>query len=184
MVVLEVEGLRELIEVGHLIKPSGEIRQDWKIRKHVSYNGYQRTQYNKHPKLLTVLDEYFDWRVERQWGTTNLNEYRTLDPDSKLILNDNGEACHFTKRKVGDKVHKQPTGVNRLFSDFIKRTKLDGVTYRTLRKSYIIQLHRERLSVRSIMAITGIRDYESVSKVIRSDARTIEKAIDGIYVRL
>jgi len=74
--------------------------------------------------------------------------------------------------------------MNLLFRKLINQSGIDGVTYGTFRKSFMIQIMRFGLTIRNIMAVTGIRDYESVSKVVRADPSKVSKAVGGLYDKL
>lgn len=74
--------------------------------------------------------------------------------------------------------------MNLLFRKLISNAGLDDVTYGTFRKSFMIHLKRVGLTTRNIMAVTGIRVYESVSNVVRADPRTVSKAVGCLYDKL
>ena len=173
-----------LIEVGHVVASNGRLKQKWDLPAKVAFNGYARVLFTEHPRLNQLLDKYLNWRVKRGWGIKQHGKFRGLDPSSKLLLNDKAQPFHFTGVKKGER--RQPTGINLLFKKLIGKTDLadEGVTYGPFRKSFMTQLGQVGLSVRNIMAATGIRDYESVSRVVKSNPLTVEKAVTGLYDKL
>lgn len=173
-----------LLEVGHMVASNGRLKQKWDLPAKIAFNGYGRILFTEHRRLVQVLDKYLNWRVKRGWGIKQHSKYRGLDPSSKLLLNDEAKPFHFTGTKTGGR--RQPTGINLLFKKLIGKTELagQGVTYGTFRKSFMAQLANARLTIRNIMAVTGIRDYESVSRVVKLNPLTIDKAVAGLYEKL
>ena len=172
------------IEVGHVVGQNGRLKQKWGLPAKIAFNGYARILFTEHPRLIQLLDKYLNWRVKRGWGIRQHSKFRGLDPASKLLLNDKAQPFHFTGTKTGGR--RQPTGLNLFFKRLIGKTELadEGVTYGAFRKSFMAQLAQTGLSVRNIMAVTGIRDYESVSRVVKSNPLTVEKAVTGLYDKL
>lgn len=177
-------GELSLLEVEHVMNPNGRLKKKWELPADVAFNGHARTLFTEHTRLIEILDEYLNWRVERGWGAKEHSRFRGLDPKSKLLLNDHGQAFSFTTRVVGVSGGKQPTAMNLLFRKLITQSGIDGVTYGTFRKSFMIELMRFGLTIRNIMAVTGIRDYESVSKVVRADPSKVSKAVGVLYEKL
>ena len=141
-----------------------------------------------HPKLIEVLESYLAWRLKRGWGTWNLRQYRGFNPEVPLLLNDRGEPFTFTSRSKVEPNIKQPSGMNTLFRKLIGETKYKGmITYKDFRRSFMIHLHRPQegaLPIRQIMALTGIRDYESVRAVVGGEPVSVTAAVKGIYKKL
>ncbi len=173
-----------LLEIGHVINPNGRLKKKWELPDSVAFNRHARALFTEHPRLVEILDTYSNWRVDRGWGIKEHSRFRGLDPKSKLLLDDRGQAFSFSTRTADRSQGKQPTGVNQLFRKLITSAGLDDVTYGTFRKSFMIHLKRAGLTIRNIMAVTGIRDYESVSKVVRADPRTVAEAVGGLYEKL
>lgn len=173
-----------LLEVHHVMHPNGRLIKQWELPADVAFNGHARVLFSEHRRLIEILDKYFDWRVERGWGIKTHSRFRGLNPESKLLLNDNAQAFGFSSRGISNESGKQPTGINTLFRKLIANARLDGVTYSAIRKSFMIHLKRAGLSIRNIMAVTGIRDYESVSRIVRADPLTVATAVGGLYEKL
>lgn len=59
--------------------------------------------------------------------------------------------------------------------------------FKDLRQSFMIHCHRPDeggISIREIMEVTGIRDYESVRRIVALDPEKVTKKVKGIYNRL
>lgn len=178
-----------LLEIRDVMLKNGSLRADeWELPGHSAFNGVSRTLIATHPKLAEILERYLDWRVERKWGIWNLHQYRGLNPESPLLLNDRGEPFAFTSRSKAEPNVKQPSGINVLFRKLISATKFNGlITYKDFRRSFMIHLYRPTeggLTVRQIMTISGIRDYESVRAVVGGEPVLIAEAVKGIYKKL
>ena len=175
------------VTVSDIINAQGEIRKILVISPGIAFNGYERTLPINHPRLMKALERYVDMLIGRHWGIVKSKRYRELDPKREFLLNNMGEPFVFSRRSK-DSEKRQPTGINTFFRALIGRTKYKGkVTYTDFRRSYIIHMSRADegdLSIRNLMEVSGIRDYQSVKKIVDMDVRAVKKAVKGIYKKL
>jgi len=170
-----------------IINAQGEVRKNMVITPGIAFNGYERTLPINHPRLIEALERYIDMLIERHWGIVKSKRYRGLDPKREFLLNNMGEPFVFSRRSKNSE-KRQPTGMNTLFRSLIGCTRYKGkVTYTDFRRSYIVHMSRADegdLSIRNLMEVSGIRDYQSVKKIVDMDTRAVKKVIKGIYKRL
>jgi len=176
-----------LVTVSDMLNAKGEIKKTLIVTPGIAFNGHEREVSIGHSRLIEALERYIDMLLELKWGSGKSKRYGTFDPKQAFLLNDKGEPFGFSRRsKSSDTM--QPTGMNALFKNFISKTKYKGkVTYKDFRRSFIVHNARPDeggLTIRDLMEVTGIRDYHSVKKIVDMDAKTIKKAVKGIYKRL
>ena len=176
-----------LVTIGDLLDKKGTIQKKWVLPEIRTFNGNARIIYTLHLKHIDMIYNYFNWLVEQEIYTTNQGEYMGLDPEARLLVNDQLKPFGFTGRSSDPNktLNLQPSGINSFFKRLIERSDLrNKITYSDFRKSLIIRLKRVGIKTKEILEITGIRDYESVRRVIATDTLTLEQAIQGIYTKL
>jgi integrase len=181
-----------LLQVGDVVHEHGPLRKVWTLPAKTAYNGYERKISTEHARLIEALEAYLEWRCAQgaklSGHVEHSTRYRGLDPQSVLMLNDNGAPFAFSKRSKAQPGSVQPTGINALFKRLIGRSNLNGgVTYTDFRRSFICHLAREEegnLSMRNIMAVTGMRDYSGVKRIVDADTKHLKDVVKGIYNRL
>jgi integrase len=179
------------VTIKDVMNTDGSLKARWTLPAHIAFNGRPRDLFTVHETLIDKLSAYVSWRSKRNIGTTNLKRFASLNPNSELFLDDQGAPFGFTERsaKTGTKrvVSQQATGILRYYRDLVRRDRIaarKGLTFRDFRRCFIQELAKARLTTRNIMAVTGIRDYATVSRIAKSDPITVEAAIGGIYTRL
>ena len=176
------------ILIDDILDAKGELKKKWVLRAEISHNRYARELYTEHKSLIGYIDIYLNWRVSNDYGTTNLGEFRTLDPESKLFLTDKGEEFKFSRRSSDDKVNLQPTGMNSYFQKLIKNSGISGFTYKDFRNSLAVNMHRDGNGTprikKTIMSYLGIRSYDAFCKIVNNDPKTLHQVIKGIYNRI
>ena len=181
-------GELSLIEVADILDAKGQLKKKWTLRAEISFNGHARDLYIEHESLVKRIDTYLDDRVIRELGTTNIGEYRHLDPDSKLFLNPGGEPFKFARRESGNKVNLQPTGMNAYFKRLIQNAGLVEVTFKDFRRSLAIQMFREGQRktgvIKDIMMYMGIRSYSAMRKILNHDPVMLHDMIKGVHKRI
>lgn len=90
------------IEVQDVLFPSGALRDEVSLRAAITKGCRQRCIYLSHAKTIETLERYLDYRIARRLRTTgDPVRYRSLEPESKLILTHKGYKFHLnTKKRV------------------------------------------------------------------------------------
>lgn len=73
-----------LITIGDLIDKKGLVKKRWVLPSERAFNGMSRMVciLNEH-----LINDYLDWLIKNKINRTNLNEYRGLDPEARLLVN-------------------------------------------------------------------------------------------------
>lgn len=174
------------VTISDVLDQNGEVIKRWQLPEQRAFNSVARIIYTINDTHVQLLSDYIDWLIEKELYLINNAEYRGLNPDARLLVNDQLKKFGFTGRKANsDKSNEQPSGVNTFFKRLIERSELKGqFTYTDFRKSMIIQLKRAGIKNKEIMVATGIKDYNSVRKIVATDVIHLEDAIQGIYNRV
>lgn len=179
-----------LLRVRDVLNQDGSLKFDWQLPEHIAYNGYARPLSTCHPKHIAALQEYIEDRKNKKIGVSNLGAFDRLDPDSSLVLTDKGAQYGMSPRKgkEGTKTNYQPTGMTNLFKRMVRRTRYAGdIKYSDFRNSFIIHMYRAMAgcpSMRELIEVSGIRDYESLKKIVIMDKEEIKKPIKNLFIRL
>ena len=118
-------GELSLIEISDILTTRGHLKKKWLLRSEIAFNRHKRELYTEHESLVNYLNAYLLKRYDQNHGVTNSGEYRGLDPDSKLFLDQAGIAFKFSRREAGNKVNLQPTGINSYFKKLINNAGLE-----------------------------------------------------------
>ena len=177
-----------LIEIGDILTAKNKLKRKWILRKEVSHNGFAREIYTEHESLVKYLNNYLNWRVIQQHHVTNIGEFKSLDPVSKLFLTGRGKPFSFSRRDSSDVLNMQPTGLNSYFKKLIVNSGIDGFTYKDFRNSLAIVMFREGCRItgvkKDIMTYLGIRSYDSLMRTLSADPKTIHEMLKGIHKRI
>lgn len=159
------------VEIQDILHKSGALRQEVSLRAAVTKGSRQRCVYPTNCDLVAALEDYLAYRIARRWilddGQTR---YRTLRPDSPLILTFKGQRFYLnTKRRInvdGERIDylacdSLQSHVTKLYRDAGRRTMAsrllaNGVDLDTL------QLMLGHASWTMLMTIwTSIREYSN-----------------------
>jgi len=177
-----------LLRVRDVINQDGSLKQDWTLPEHIAYNGYARPLSTYQPKHIEALRRYAKERKDKNSGTSNLGAFGGLDPDSSLVLTDKGAQYGMSSRKGVSGTNYQASGMTNLFKRMVSRTKYAGdITYSDFRNSFIIHMNRAipgSETMRELIEVTGIRDYESLRRIVSMDPDALKKPIKNLFMRL
>lgn len=81
-----------LLEVQHVIYPSGIVRHEMHLPSKICKNLHPRTAWLTNKITRKIIQEWIDYRIKRRWGLSDNDEYQGLNPNSKLIFNNRGRA--------------------------------------------------------------------------------------------
>ena len=137
------------------MKENGSIRSKWALPVHESQCHYEREIYTENQKHVEILDRYLNWlSTEPGWCekvVTHLNEYRGLNPDARLLRNNNGDAFKLSTVKKEGGTNKVPSAFNTVFKKIIAGSELSGlVTYSDFRNWLVVLLSRSNATERAL----------------------------------
>ena len=174
------------VTISDVLSQNGEIIKRWQLPEERAFNSVARIIYTINETHIQLLSDYIDWLIEKKLYLSSCGEHRGLNPDARLLVNDQLKEFGFTGRTANsEKSNEQPSGLNSFFKRLIDRSEMKGlITYTDFRKSMIINLKRAGIKNKEIMVATGIKDYNSVRKIVATDVIHLEDAIQGIYSRV
>lgn len=80
-----------LLDVKTVLLPSGAIREEVHLPSRICKNYKARTIWLSNPTARKVIQDWVDYRLFKQWGTTSdSSKYQGLNPSSKFVLNNRG----------------------------------------------------------------------------------------------
>lgn len=129
---LRVSELGQLT-IDDLVFPNGEIKTEIALRAAICKRRKPRTIWlNEQTKK--VLQEWFDYRNTKHWGTTFSSDYQGMNPKSIALLNQSGRSYSMKlKRRVnqsGENVdYLSCDSIEQLIRNIFARCGLNGASY-------------------------------------------------------
>jgi integrase len=162
-----------------IMSAAGEFYTTWEISKISSFNDETRTLYTSQ-KLKFFLSKYVELRIANNWFLSNDAAFRTLSPDEKFFLNDQGEPYKETPRKNSTNSF-QPRSMNEQLKRMIGRTQLVGATPGSFRDSFIKNMYEKGCSFDDLMLVTGIKQKRTLETKVRPRPSQFEEALNKIF---
>jgi len=171
-----------MLSVKEAIAENGELFRIWVIPKHVAFNGEER-ECHTGEHMLPFFDSYIEWRLENDWGLSNIPSYRGLDPESKFFLNDRREPYKLSSRKAGTGEY-QPRSMNEQLKRMIAKTNLYSATPSSFRDSYVRGLYENGCGWKDLMSVTGIKQKRTLERKVRPQEKILDNVFKDLFIRI
>lgn len=171
-----------MLSVKEVMAENGELFKIWVIPGHVAFNGEERECHTE-DHVIPFFEGYIEWRLENDWGLSNMPSYRGLDPESKFFLNDRGEPYKLSPRKAGSGDY-QPRSMNEQLKRMIARTDLHGATPSSFRDSYVRGLYESGCGWKDLMTVTGIKQKRTLERKVRPQEQELDKVFKDLFSRV
>ncbi len=157
--------------VADVLTEKGDYRKDSIVRAEIAFNGKDRPASWLSKKLQPYIDRYFETRLKLGHGvTTNRAAYRGLDPESPVIMTDEGQPLPIDRRKTGTgKISLTCTSLSRLISRRMRESGIEGGTAESTRRTFAISLQRKGYSVTIIHRLLGNAGLKTTRRLLDSD---------------
>ena len=175
-----------LIEIKDVLFKSGKLRSTAIIPAKYSKNNKPGHVFFYHRKLISALDRYINYRVERKLMLGDCSEYRGLRKDSKLILSEN-KRPYSLKRKE----RKNKAGVTEVYwvcdtlQDTVSRwgreAGVAGFTTHSGRRTFATRAARRGADERTLCALLRHETDDQPYGYIDADLPGIRKTLEAMY---
>lgn len=171
-----------MLSIKDVISESGEFYRIWVLPVHAALNGEARECHTE-DHMLPFFDGYVEWRIQQEWGVSNIPAYRGVSPDSKFFLNDQGEAYKLSPRNTGSDEY-QPRSMNEQLKRLIQRADLHGATPSSFRDSFIRALYENGCGWKDMMAVTGIKQKRTLERKVRPQEAELDSVFKTLFSRV
>src|SRR6202521_499681 len=159
---LEIVRLR----VADYLDAAGSVKRDSMVPEEVAVNGRSRPLYFVATKLTRALDAYLKDRVLRKQGDMAGNRYRGLDPNSRLFLTEDGREMAVSKKSNGRYQRLTCGTVLDIYRKMFARAGLKGGSTLTARRTVVKKMRERGCDLRSIGVALGIKEKDTVRRLI------------------
>jgi len=171
-----------VLDVKDVVAKNGELYSIWTLPAYNSYNGEARENRTK-DHVLTFFKNYLEFRIEKEWGLSNLHSYMGLDPESKFFLNDRGEKYKLSLRN-SNSAQYQAQSMSDQLRRMIEKTNLHGATPSSYRDSYIKILYENGCHWNDLKLLSGIKQKRTLERKIRPKEAELEEVFRKLYSRV
>lgn len=169
-----------LLNVQTIMARDGGWQSKFKLPASFAFNNNARTAHLRDAVLLKALDAYVQYRIDNAWAVTESPQFRKLAPRQPLFLGNRGQPFAMTPRSPGAS-DLLPTGMNRLLRELLDAAGLEHHSPLVFRDTYIIRLWDKGLGKQEIMALTGIRKSETITRKISHRIPSVESVFESWY---
>ncbi len=159
------------ITVADCLEPEGSVRVTSAVRVDVAHNGEERPLFWSNKRIVTALDKYLAWRLERKHGVTiKKGAYRGLDPDSPLFLTEDGQPYSLTKRTLPSGLLSYSCNtLGAYISRLHANAGIEGGSAQSARRTFAVKQHRQGRDLVHIAAILGHKSITTTKRLVDGD---------------
>lgn len=159
------------ITVGDAMAENGKYLKDSAMRPELTFNGKPRPLSWVSMGLRIFLGDYFEYRRKERHGvTTLLGAYVGLDPESPLILTDDGKPFPLDRRTTPKgTITYTCSSMTRLISKRMAEAGIEGGTAESGRRTFAVNLQRQGFSIAVIHRLLGNANLKTTRRLLDSD---------------
>lgn len=169
------------ITVADYLDAKGAVRVTSAVRVDVAHNGEERPLFWSNKRVVSALDIYLAWRLERKQGVTvKKGAYRGLDPDSSLFLTEDGQPYSLTKRTLPSGVLSYSCNtLGAYISRLHANAGIEGGSAQSARRTFAVKQHRQGRDLVHIAAILGHKSITTTKRLVDGDPVRLADIVAG-----
>jgi integrase len=159
------------LTVADVLSESGDFLKDCAMRPELAFNGKPRPLSWESKRLREYVGWYLDYRKKVQFGQSNLpGAYLGLDPESPLILTDDGKPFPLDRRTTPKgTITYTCSSMTRLISKRMSEAGIEGGTAESGRRTFAVNLQRHGGSHKLIHDLLGNANLKTTRRLLDSD---------------
>jgi site-specific recombinase XerD len=154
------------MEVRDYLNASGSVRDVSQMRAEIAINGLARVLYFRTHRARDAIDTYLIERVRRKLGAGADDQYRGLDPRSRLFLTEDGRPFQVLKRETAGKGQFHCLAILDTYRAVFHRAGLQGVTTQSARRDVAKRLRERGADDDQIGEVLGIKDLGALRELL------------------
>jgi len=170
------------LTVADYLRENGEVLVDSAVRAEIAFNGRGRPLFFASAKVREAIDAYLAYRLKTRQGVTNQRAaYRSLDPQSRLFLTNDGEPFSFTKRVGANGVASYSCeSLTEIYRRLHHQAGILNGNASAARRTFAVRLHRQGRSLKLIQELIGVSSLTAVKKMVESDPVRLATIVSGV----
>lgn len=159
------------LTVADVLAENGKYLRDSTMRPELAFNGKPRPLSWESKRMRYYLDCCFINRLDCSQGiTTMLGAYNGLDPESPVILTDDGKPFPLDRRKTPKgTITYTCSSMTRLISKRMSEAGIEGGTAESGRRTFAVNLQRQGFSIAVIHRLLGNANLKTTRRLLDSD---------------
>lgn len=159
------------ITVGDFLAADGTVKTASAVRTDVAHNGQERPLFWSNKRVVSAVETYFAWRVERKQGVTiKRGAYKGLDPDSPIFLTEDGQPYALTKRTLPSGVLSYSCNtLGAYISRLHANAGIEGGSAQSARRTLAVKLHRKGYDLVHIKTLLGHQSVSTTKRLVEGD---------------
>jgi integrase len=164
------------LEVRDYLEPDGAVRERSELPAESAANGCGRPLYFTSARARGAVDAYLVERKRRKLGLGAEEQYRGLDPGSRLFLTESGRPFAVTSRGAGDD-RLTCRLITAIYRSVFKRAGWTGVTAHTARRDVARRLLEKGADDRQVGELLGLSSKRSVRRLVTHDRPPLDALV-------
>ncbi|KZX77305.1 hypothetical protein A3715_11365 [Oleiphilus sp. HI0009] len=175
------------VRIKDILWPDGRIREEVRIPAKYTKTSTAGHVYFYNKKLLKALDEYLSLRIDKKQKLAASSEYRGLDPDSPVILSENGRGYSLKKKKRKDrngnvKEYWAADTLQEVVGMWGKEAGVEGFTSHSGRRTFCTRLtNKAGVSEETVCALMRHESDDMPYRYFDTDEQYIRSVMDRMY---
>lgn len=171
-----------LLPVKNYLLPDGKVRIKSCMPAEIAYNSTERPLYWSNQKVTAALDAYLAHRTEHNHMTTTKKAaFRGLDPDSPIILTDEGKPYKLYARKTSTgAVSRSADALSQLIRGLHSKSGLEGGGAESGPVWFARSLDSKLYDLKSISVLLGHKQMSTTKKLLETDPHRLGKIAAGV----
>lgn len=170
------------LQVSDFLSPDGSVREDSAVRQEIAHNGRRRPLFWVNTRVLSSVDAYLADRVRLGHGvTTRKAAFRSLDPNSPLFLNADGNPYRLTQRRTrsGATSYSCDT-LSQVLRRLHSQAGVEGGHALAARRTFAVRLARKGFDLRHIAELLGHRSLTATKRLVDCDPVALGDLVAGV----
>lgn len=165
------------LQVFDYLNQDGSVKNDSQFREEVAVNGKSRPLFFASVKLVAAIDAYLTERVQRGFGIGEKDNYRGLDPVSRLFLTDEGREMAIRIKTDGKYKHHLCGVILEIYRKIFQRAELKGISAMNARRTFANKLNERQCDLDDIGQALGIKDKKSLKNLLQKSSEPLQKVV-------
>lgn len=181
MKLVGIKRVKQLLVRDYLTEAGFSLeKSQW--RAEIAYNQRSRPLFWVNAKVVAAIDAYLDARLQRGHGTTTRTAaFRGLDPDSPLILRDDGQPYQLTKRTTqSGTVSYSCDSLSQRVRKLHAQAGVEGANALAARRTFAVRLARKGFDLRHIAELLGHASLTATKRLVDEDPIRLGDIVAGV----
>lgn len=171
------------LTVRDYLTENGQVLYESRISEKTSYNGQSRPLFWANAKTNSAINAHLAERIIRNHGTTELNSFRGLAPDSALFVSGRtGTALKISRQIRDEQTYYSCNRLSRLIKRLLDQSGAEGASALSGRRTLACKLAKHGIKYSYIGELLGIDSLEAIKKLCLDSPPCFKTIMNSIYL--